>query len=116
MKWLELQNKTVGVWGMGREGHAVVQALTRFVPSAKIVSFDDSNLALLDKCEVVVTSPGVSLYRAEIQKAKENGVLFTTGTDLFLHNKSDRTKVIGITGTKGKSTTKKMLYFFLLFL
>ncbi len=110
MKWLDLQNKTVGIWGMGREGLAVVQAVNRFVPSATVLSFDDNNLTVLNNCDIVITSPGVSLYRPEIQQAQKQGIIFTTGTDLFLHNKSEQTKVIGVTGTKGKSTTSSLLY------
>lgn len=110
MKWIDFQDKTVGIWGMGREGSAIIHALKHFVPSAKIVTFDDSSLTQINECHIIITSPGVSLYRSEIQQAKKKGILFTTGTDLFLHNKSEQTIVIGITGTKGKSTTSSLLY------
>lgn len=114
MKWNELKNKTIGIWGKGREGTAVQAALRQFVPTAQTVLFDDADTEVLNRCETVITSPGVSLYKPEIQKARDKGVFFTTGTNLFLANKKNKTKVVGITGTKGKSTTSSILYHLLL--
>ncbi len=114
MKWDALNDKTIGIWGQGREGMAAQNAIRRFVPSAKIILFDDSNLTHMFECDIVITSPGVSIYRREIEKAKQQGIVFTTGTNLFLANKKKKTRVIGITGTKGKSTTSSIIYHLLL--
>ncbi len=114
MKWAALEHKKIGIWGQGREGLAAQKALRQYVPTAEIVLFDEENLAPLFDCEIVITSPGVSIYRAEIEKAKQQGVVFTTGTNLFLANKATETIVIGVTGTKGKSTTSSIIYQLLL--
>ena len=110
MKFENLKYKKVGIWGMGKEGTAVQKVLSHLVPEAKLFPFSDDNLDVLYTCDVVVKSPGVSLYRDEIQKAVQKGVQFTSGTSLFLENRSKTTKVIAITGTKGKSSTSSLLY------
>lgn len=58
----------------------------------------------LDDHDVIIKSPGVKLS-AGILKSK---VKLTSQTDLFLNEFRDR--VIGITGTKGKSTTTSLVY------
>lgn len=110
MYWHNLNNKTIGIWGMGKEGVAAYQAVTRFARPKKIFTLDDDHLNHLKKCEVVIKSPGVSLYRPEIEDACKHGVSFTSGCSLFMANKPKNVDVIGVTGTKGKSTTSSLLY------
>ena len=57
----------------------------------------------------MVKSPGVSLYRPEIQEAIRQHILVTSGTNLFFENKNPESLVIAVTGTKGKSTTSSLL-------
>lgn len=109
MLWTDLQNKTVGIWGMGHEGIAAKRAMEHFAPSAHLIEIEEENVGDLSKCAVVIKSPGVSLYRPEIRAAKTAGVIFTSGTNLFFANKKHGQKVIAITGTKGKSTTSSLL-------
>ena len=110
MKFENLKYKKVGIWGMGKEGTAAQKVLSHLVPEAKLFPFSDENLDVMYKCDIVVKSPGVSLYRPEIQEAIQKGVQFTSGTSLFLENRPKTTKVIAVTGTKGKSSTSSLLY------
>jgi UDP-N-acetylmuramoylalanine--D-glutamate ligase len=55
-------------------------------------------------CDVVVRSPGVSIYRPELRALREAGIPITTATALWLAERGGE-GVIGVTGTKGKSTT-----------
>ncbi len=110
MYWHNLTSKTIGIWGMGKEGTAVLSALKKFTQPAQIICIDETNLNHLQQCDIVIKSPGVSLYRNEIIEAKKQGVIFTSGSSLFMANKPQSTHVIGITGTKGKSTTSSLLY------
>jgi UDP-N-acetylmuramoylalanine--D-glutamate ligase len=64
--------------------------------------------ALLD-CDVVVRSPGVSIYRPEVRALHEWGTPVTTATALWLAQRGGE-GVIGITGTKGKSTTAALAH------
>ena len=109
MLWQDLEHKCVAIWGMGREGLAVKQALQKHVPSAEVLEITEDNLNDIFTADVLIKSPGVSLYRPEITKAKEQGIVVTSGTNLFMANKNPNTKVIAITGTKGKSTTSSLM-------
>lgn len=109
MKWSEFECKKVGIWGMGREGQSAFNALKLHVPSADLIEINEENLKDLYNCQVVIKSPGVCLYRPEIEKAKSEGIIFTSGTNVYMSNKNPNTKVICITGTKGKSTTSSLL-------
>lgn len=110
MRFTELKHKKIGIWGTGVEGQAVKEILEYFVPESEVISFTDEDLSPLMSCQVIVKSPGVSLYRPEIEEAMSKGIRFTSGTNIFLSNRSSETKVIAITGTKGKSTTASLLY------
>ena len=109
MLWQDLEHKRIAIWGMGREGLAVKLALQKHVPGAEILEITEDNLDDIFGAQVLVKSPGVSLYRPEITKAKEQGIVVTSGTNLFMANKNPHTKVIAITGTKGKSTTSSLM-------
>jgi len=109
MLWQDLEHKRIAIWGMGREGVAVKQALQKHVPRATLLEIIEDNVADIFGADVLVKSPGVSLYRPEIIKAKEQGIIVTSGTNLFMSNKNPKAKVIAITGTKGKSTTSSLM-------
>ncbi|MGO9322284.1 MAG: UDP-N-acetylmuramoyl-L-alanine--D-glutamate ligase [Solirubrobacteraceae bacterium] len=61
-------------------------------------------VAALAGCDVVVRSPGVSVHRPELRALREAGTPVTTATALWLAERGGA-GVIGVTGTKGKSTT-----------
>ena len=111
MLWHNLNAKKIGIWGIsGKEGQSALHAVQSFVKNPNIIAIDEENITRLNECEFVIKSPGVSLYRPEILQAKKHGVQFLSGSSLFMANKPQQTKVIGITGTKGKSTTGSLLY------
>jgi UDP-N-acetylmuramoylalanine--D-glutamate ligase len=65
---------------------------------------DAALVAALAGCEVVVRSPGVSIHRPELRAVRAHGTPVTTATALWLAERGGE-GVIGVTGTKGKSTT-----------
>jgi len=117
--WPALADATVGVWGLGVEGGAslrrlralgVTPVLVDDAPSADTVDgidvrpTADGGLEALRRCDVVVKSPGISLYRPEVTSLIEAGVAVRGGLGLWLEE-VDRSRIACITGTKGKSTT-----------
>ena len=112
----DLENRKVGIWGLGIEGKAVLKVLNKTFPDKEIFIIDDKNYTnsqcLVDdlkNLDVIIRSPSVSIYRQEVLEAKKNGVIFITEKTLFFNeincNGSNKPKTIAITGTKGKTTT-----------
>ena len=117
----DLAGKRVGILGYGVEGRA---AAARLAQHAELVIVDDAanvgpeilqtntgGLEALANCDVVLKSPGISPYRKDVEELARL-VTVTSALNLWL-SEIDRDRVIGITGTKGKSTTTALITFFL---
>lgn len=104
MKLEELKNKRILIIGKGIEGNAVYKYLHKHLPNAVIDVVDQKDgsnyLDNQKKYDIAIKSPGVKPELLQIP--------YTTGTNIFLSNAKG--KVIGITGTKGKSTTSTLIY------
>ncbi|MEK7451137.1 MAG: UDP-N-acetylmuramoyl-L-alanine--D-glutamate ligase [Patescibacteria group bacterium] len=104
MKLEEFKNKKILIVGRGIEGKAASSYLKKHFPNAVIDIVDQKDgsnyLDLQKDFDIAIKSPSVqsSLLR----------ILYTTSTNIFLANAKG--KVIGITGTKGKSTTSTLIY------
>ncbi len=111
MKLKDLKKKSILILGMGREGKATLDFLKKHFPEKKIdVTDQKDGLAYLERLndyDVIIKSPGIP-YLTEIKKAKESGKIITSATQIFFDN--FKGKIIGITGTKGKSTTASLIY------
>ena len=98
--------------GLGLEGQALLRYLKKHDPKADITlldqNLDPNYLSNLEQFDLVYRSPGVLYNLPEIQKAIRKGVKFSSPTNLFFEKAKG--KVIGITGTKGKGTTTKLIY------
>ena len=111
MKFSELDGKRVVLWGLGRETTAFRAQLEQRLPGAAISAvIDDATppdeaAAALGDADVLVRSPGVSIYKPLIRAAQ---IPVTTATALWLAERGGR-HVIGVTGTKGKSTTATVI-------
>lgn len=125
MRLADLEGRRVALWGLGREGRSTLRAIRRRLPELPLTVLDDDEVdgaelevstvigreavaAALPGFDVVVRSPGVSLYRPEIEAAHRRGVVFTSATRLwFAEHPAART--VCVTGTKGKSTTASLI-------
>jgi len=65
-------------------------------------------LAALADCDVVIKSPGISPYGPAVQSLAQAGVAIVGGLGLWLQE-ADPSRVVVVTGTKGKSTTTTIL-------
>lgn len=118
----------VGVWGAGREGVAIARSLVdagrdvivvdeaptnrpdALDPSVEFRSGEGALAALFDR-DLVLVSPGVPRvhpFRAELAA---RAVTVSTPTAMWME--SHWRRVIGVTGTKGKSTTATLIHLLL---
>ncbi|MBI2028620.1 MAG: UDP-N-acetylmuramoyl-L-alanine--D-glutamate ligase [Candidatus Levybacteria bacterium] len=104
MKLSEFKNKKVLIIGRGIEGQATYKYLKKHFPKNVIDAVDqkdgDSYLDSQTNYDIAIKSPGV---KPEVIK-----IPYTTATNIFLSNAKG--KIIGVTGTKGKSTTSTLIY------
>lgn len=98
----KFENKKVLLWGYGLEGKSSENFLKKYCNVSKIEIYEGSRDSLpIDDYDYIIKSPGVPYIYTNEPK-------MTSQTELFLEEFKDRT--IGITGTKGKSTTTSMIY------
>ncbi|MHB8378542.1 MAG: UDP-N-acetylmuramoyl-L-alanine--D-glutamate ligase [Acidimicrobiales bacterium] len=118
----DLAGRRVGIFGYGVEGHATERRLHEL---SELVVVDDTpglgpdvivtregGLDALLGCEVVLKSPGIPRRREDVVNLESHGVTVTSALNLWLLE-ADRSRVVALTGTKGKSTTTALAAFFL---
>ncbi len=117
-----LNGKRILIAGFGREGKSTLRFLQKYMPDAIVgiadrnesafqdidkerysLYFGDDYLKASSDYDVVIKTPGISVKDVDIDFSK-----ITSQTDLFLE--AFHSQVIGITGTKGKSTTSTLIY------
>ncbi len=114
----DLLNKNIAIWGMGSEGQAAKSYFEAHKITNNIMVYNDNDGAdkfaeVIAKADVIIRSPGVSIYKPEMRQAKAAGIKITSCSDIFLDEmraNHPHTKVIGISGSKGKSTSVSMLF------
>ncbi len=115
-----LKDKKVLILGFGREGRSTYNYIRKYLPEKLLAigdgreqKIDDNNveyycgedyLSYIDKFDVVMKSPGISFVNVDVPE----GTYVTCQTDLFL--KYAPCKKIGVTGSKGKTTTSTLTY------
>src|SRR5438552_1705985 len=133
----ELAKKSILILGFGTEGQATYEFLRKRWPE-KLISIADQQsignisedlahriqndpairlnfgpryLDSLDpyQCEIIVKTPGIPASIDAIVRARQAGCILTSHSQIFLSN-YPRDKVIGVTGTKGKSTTASLIH------
>lgn len=79
-------------------------------PAASYDWRDERDLSSLDDCDVVVRSPGVRLTHPLLARAAADSRTVTSCTNIFMRDAAERGfPVIGVTGSKGKSTTTLLI-------
>jgi UDP-N-acetylmuramoylalanine--D-glutamate ligase len=137
MKLAELEHRSILILGFGTEGQATYEFLRRRWPSKPLSIADQRTMAefpqevanriqndtdvrtnfgprYLDSadgynCEVIIKTPGIPATTDAVARARRAGILLTSHSQIFLSN-YPREKVIGVTGTKGKSTTTSLIH------
>jgi UDP-N-acetylmuramoylalanine--D-glutamate ligase len=120
---------SIAILGIGREGQVAWRYLRERYPGKQLTLIaeepadpefteqltDNDSLVIrplseagLGSFDVLVRSPGISLYRKSIQQAIENNTKIVTPSSLWFADHPNE-KTICVTGTKGKSTTSALL-------
>ncbi len=118
----ELAGKKVCILGYGREGKAMAAALEEYAKGctitiadknqeAKITKYEsqlgENYLRNIDRFDVVIKSPGIPPR----ELSDLSPTLITTPTQIFFDSiKDSGAIVIGVTGSKGKSTTSSLIH------
>jgi UDP-N-acetylmuramoylalanine--D-glutamate ligase len=123
----ELENKKVLLLGFGREGQSSFRLIRRVLPDLYLTIADkdksvcengmlkndhfvncilgEGYLEGLNSFERIIKSPGISLKDISYPIDRSS---ITSQTDLFLYRYYHQ--IIGVTGTKGKSTTASLIH------
>src|SRR5262249_32539129 len=130
MRLSELTGRRVAIWGTGREAIAAINAIEPFKPASMVTVQDKTTFlatkwegrlaalaplfegeaavrAALADIDVLVRSPSIGESNPLVQDLRRRGVSITGGTALWMADHAERT--IGITGSKGKSTTTTLI-------
>lgn len=123
-----LKNKKIAIVGFGREGKSTYKFIRKYLNNQKLEILDgnekllelneelknDKNLKIitgknyldnLEKYDLIIKSPGVKFKDLDISKF-EDKITSQLGLTLDFYKQN----VIGITGTKGKSTTTSLIF------
>lgn len=121
----KLENKTIAILGFGLEGKSTYHFIRRHLKEKEITIIDkfdirneellnDSHLSFvigdhyldnLEQYDLIIKTPGISLKEIDTSQIEDK---ITSQIELLLEEY--HVQVIGITGTKGKSTTTTLLY------
>src|SRR5690242_16935428 len=119
----ELRGKRIAIWGYAREGRAALRFLRERDPALDITVLEDGDAPdvqaplingraaigeAIGGFDVVVKSPGISLYDPTVLTAKGAGVRFSSLLNLWFADHPP-CRTICVTGTKGKSTTTALI-------
>lgn len=107
-----LKPHKIAILGYGREGQSTHKLIKSLLPEKEVLIADDKSLMAdctlqdprLENYTLYIKTPGISMKK--LQALDRNKI--TSQTDIFLQLYSAQT--IGITGTKGKSTTSNLVY------
>ena len=117
----KLKDKNIAILGFGREGQSTYHFIRKYLKNQKLTILDQNKIELedenvikiegedylknLEQYDLIIKTPGISLKDINLTNIKEK---ITSQLELLLE--VNRQNIIGITGTKGKSTTSTLTY------
>lgn len=117
-----LSRLRVGVLGYGREGKSAVRALRRYRPDVDLSVLVETGEGpddvpvfhgrfdhRLDEFDVVLRSPGVPVDHPALRAFRRKGGWVVNPSSIWFAERGGDIPVIGVTGSKGKSTTSALL-------
>lgn len=117
----DLINKKIVILGFGKEGNSTYNYIRKYDKNIfltimdnnyKNIVIDDKNVSIenidyqkLKDYDLIIKTPGISFKEVDISSFKSK---ITSQLELFLEN--TKAFIIGVTGSKGKSTTSTLIY------
>ena len=123
----KLKEKNIAILGFGKEGCSTYKFIRRHLKNKELTILDknditknntflneDKNIKIiigetylknLEQYDLIIKAPGIALLDIDITNIKNK---LTSQLELILE--INRKNIIGITGTKGKSTTTSLIY------
>ncbi|ONH59942.1 UDP-N-acetylmuramoylalanine--D-glutamate ligase [Frankia sp. CcI49] len=126
MRLAEIATRRVGIWGLGLEGRAVLGAVAASPAGVVVVdereasalaaeplpgvdyNWGAGSLERLLDCDLVVVSPGIPRTHPFLETLRAKEIHLTSGSAVWLE--SEAARAVGVTGTKGKSTTASLIH------
>lgn len=125
------ENKKIFIFGMAKSGYEAAKLLSKY--NNKIIITDskkqdenhvselknlgveviitDNQIDLIDNTfDYMIKNPGIKANNPLVIKAKELGIKIINEIEMAYHFIPKGTKIIGITGSNGKTTTTTMIY------
>lgn len=125
------ENKKIFIFGMAKSGYEVAKLLAKYnneilitdvkeQDSSKVKELEKLNVKvvitqnqidLLDETyDIMIKNPGIAATNPVVVKAKELGIKIINEVECAYHFLPKNVKIIGITGSNGKTTTTTMIY------
>ena len=123
----KLKDKNIAILGFGQEGKSTYHFIRKYLKTKKLTILDqhdilsnndylkiDQNVNIvigehyldnLEQYDLIIKTPGIALLNINTNQLKNK---LTSQLELILE--INKKNIIGITGTKGKSTTSSLLY------
>jgi len=125
----DLEHTKLAIWGLGAEGQESYRYLRKRYPAKPLIlinevvpddmdNYDNVSFILeqelpqnMAHIDLVIKSPGISLYHPLVILLKQNKIRLTSATNIwFAGNSPSEATIIAVTGSNGKSTTCALLY------
>ena len=125
------ENKKIFIFGMARSGYEVAKLLSKYnnlilvtdgkkqdeehVKELENLGVDvvitENQIDLLDETyDYMIKNPGIPANNKVVEKAKKLGIKIINEVECAYHFLPRNVKIIGITGSNGKTTTTTMIY------
>lgn len=125
------ENKKIFIFGMAKSGYEAAKLLSKYnndivITDSKMQNEDhikeleklnvkiyitNDQIGLLDKSfDYMIKNPGIPANNPLVLKAKELGIKVINEIEMAYNFLPKTTKIIGITGSNGKTTTTTMIY------
>ena len=107
LRWLATKGAVMSA-ADSRDNPPNIEELRRNMPQVAIYTGQFKQAVLLD-AELIVISPGVALTEPTVRAAIKHGITVIGDVELFAQYRPKNAKVIGITGSNGKTTVTTLV-------